>query len=122
MMKNKEEKSKHQHLINQLLTLFFSGVYITNVDMINIGKKFGYDLPSKNREILLKNLFTMAENDGNLQVVLDEFLKLFNSRFEEYKKLTMNYPAINEISSNWTQKVNTIKRLLVTQKRGSLYE
>lgn len=122
-MKNKkEEQSKYQHLINQLLTLFFSGVYITSEEMILIGKKLGYELPSKNRELLLKNLFAMAEKDNKTAFILDEFLFLLNERFSEYKNLTMTYPGINEVSMNWAQRINTIKRLLVSEKRGNIYE
>lgn len=126
MKKNKrtseEQQSKYQHLINQLLTLFFSGIYITTKEMMDIYAKLGYETASKNREILLKNLLTTADKDHKLELAFNELIKIIQKRIESYKDLALNYPNINDISSTWIQRADTTLRLIRQQKRGNPYD
>lgn len=116
-----DEPYKYQHLQNQLLTLHFAGVYITSGDMLKVASKVGYEMPYKSREFTLKTLFVDSEKDGKFEDVCGHFMTLINSRIDAYKKLTINYPKINEVSSLWIQKANTVQRLLMQQKRGNPY-
>lgn len=116
MRRRKEEQSKYQHIINQLLTLFFSGTYISSNDMMNIANKMGYEMPSKSREIFLKNLFLEAEKDDKLDTLFDEFIKLLMARINEYKSLNIAFPSMIAVSSIWMQRANSVLRLLQQQK------
>ncbi|RXI43314.1 hypothetical protein CRU99_08105 [Malaciobacter mytili] len=118
----KQENTKFQHIINQLLTLYFSGIYITNKDMLNLAQELGFDFPLKSREIMLKNLFLEAYNFQKIPKLCDSLIYLIDQRVQEYKKLSFEYPKINEVSSSWIFKANNIKRLLVNEKRGNIYE
>lgn len=122
MKRKHQEVNKYQHLINQLLTLFFSGVYITSQEMIDLAANLGIELPSKNRELILKNLFLEAEQRGQLEPLLDGFIMLLQERIQQYNALNRDYTGIQEIASVWIHKANTMIRLLHQQKRANPYE
>ncbi|QOG12403.1 hypothetical protein [Arcobacter sp. FWKO B] len=111
-----------QHMITQLLTLFFSGVYITNKDLLDIAQKLDIEFPAKSRELILKNLMTLATEQKKEQILYDLLISLLQQRISEYKKLTNLYPSIAEVSSNWVNRANTMIRLLAQNKRGNIYE
>jgi hypothetical protein len=122
MKKKNENPSKYQHVINQLLTLYFSGVYITSKDIMVMGNALGFELPSKNREILLKTLFAECEKMEKMPQLCDGFIRLLQARLHEYKTLTSTFKSIHGISGLWIQRINTLIRLLQQQKRGNPYE
>lgn len=122
MKRKHEESSKYQYLIGQLLTLFFSGVYITSHDMLKIAHELGHELPSKNRELILKNLFMESEKSQQIPLLIQKLTVLFQSRIVAYQELTKLSPAIQEISFLWIQKAQTMIRLLQQSLRENPYE
>jgi hypothetical protein len=122
MKRKQKETSKYQHLLGQLLTLFFSGVYITSHDMMQIAKNLGYELPSKHRELILKNLFLECEKEDKMSLLIQQLIHLLNGRIQTYHALTHQYPAIAEVSSLWIQKAHTMIKLLQQQLRVNSYE
>jgi hypothetical protein len=122
MKRKHEETSKYQHLVGQLLTLFFSGVYITSYDMLEIGKKLGYTFPSKHRELILKTLFLECEKENKMHLLIHQLIQLINGRIMEYQALSKNYPDIQEVSFLWIQKANTMIKLLQQHLRANPYE
>lgn len=122
MKRKHQEVNKYQHLINQLLTLFFSGVYITSQEMIDLAANLDIELPSKSRELILKNLFLEAEQSGQLESLLDGLIMLLQERIQQYNALNRDYASIHQIASVWIHKANTMIRLLHQQKRANPYE
>lgn len=122
MKRKYQEVTKYQQLINQLLTLFFSGVYITSQEMIDLAANLDIELPSKSRELILKNLFLEAEQSGQLESLLDGLIMLLQERIQQYNALNRDYARIHEIASVWIHKANTMIRLLHQQKRANPYE
>jgi hypothetical protein len=122
MKRKYEEVSKHQNSINQLLTLFFSGVYISSYDMLHMAKTLGYEYPSKNRELILKNLFAHCEAENKMIQLMQKLIQLLQERVTQYKALTHNYPNICEVSALWIQKANTMIKLLQQHTKVSIYE
>lgn len=122
MKQKHEESSKYQQLLGQLLTLFFSGVYITSYDMLEIGKKLGYELPSKHRELILKTLFMESEKENKMNLLIQQLIILLNTRIHEYQTLTKQYPLIQEVSFLWIQKAHTMIKLLQQHLRANVYE
>ena len=49
----------------QLMAVFYSGVYITNADIAEVGKRLGLELPLKDRMALLKQLMRHAHDHGS---------------------------------------------------------
>ena len=122
MKRKYEETFKYQHLVGQMLTLFFSGVYITSHDMIHIAHELGHELPSKNRELILKNLFLECEKAHQMPQLVQKLIILLQTRIEAYSKLTQLYPTIHAVSFSWIQKAHTIIKLLQQQLRVNPYE
>lgn len=111
-----------QYLITQLLTLFFSGNYISSKDLIDLANKLDIEFPLKSRELILKNLFALASEQNKEKELYDLLIILIQKRVQEYKKLTIQYPKIAEVSNIWINKASTMIRLLQQQKRGNIYE
>lgn len=122
MKRKHEEVSKYQNSINQLLTLFFSGVYITSSDMLEMAKALEFEFPSKNRELILKNLFLHCEKENKMTQLTQKLMVLLYDRIAQYKALTQQYPNIHEVSALWIQKANTMIKLLQQQSRVNPYE
>lgn len=122
MKRNYEETFKYQHLVGQLLTLFFSGVYITSHDMVQIAHELGHELPSKNRELILKNLFLECEKANQMPQLVQKLMALLQMRIEAYSELTQLYPAIHDVSFSWIQKAHSMIKLLQQQLRANPYE
>lgn len=117
-----EINAELESLQKKLITLFFSGVYITSADFIDIANKLEIELPSKDRELVMKYLFNEASSKNQVDELLSHLVVLLNTRIEEYKRLTINYPAINRMSNNWINKTNSIKAIIFALKRKSIYE
>jgi hypothetical protein len=111
-----------QYMISQLLTLFFSGTYISSHDLLEIARKLEIEYPSKSRELILKNLFSLSQEQKKEEMLYNELISLIQKRSQEYKKITHLYPNIKDVSSNWINRANTMIRLLQQQKRGNIYE
>lgn len=122
MKRKYEEVSKYQNIVNQLLTLFFSGVYITSFDMLAIAKAVDFEFPSKNRELILKNLFLHCEKENKMPLLTQKLIGLLNDRVAQYKELTKQYPNIQEVSSLWIQKAQTMIKLIQQLNRANPYE
>jgi hypothetical protein len=120
--KRAQEPNKYQHLITQLLTLFFSGTYISSHDMLSIASKLDFELPSKNRELILKNLFLHCDENDKLEQLYTQLIHLLQERVQAYNTVSQNYPHIKEVSNLWIQKALTLIKLLQQQKRGNPYE
>jgi len=58
---SKNEDSDFESLEKRILSLFFSGVYLSTKDIVEIGGKFGYELDFKPREVILKKLLIDAK-------------------------------------------------------------
>jgi hypothetical protein len=120
--KNKKEFSKYSRVEKELLTLFFSGIYITNYELVAIGEKVNIDLPMKRREIVLKNLIATAEERGIIKDVFNLIIELIDSRIKTYKSYGNSFLHSREVISRWLQKASSIKKLIAAQTKANPYE
>lgn len=111
-----------ESLQKKLLTLYFSGIYITSADLIAIAESLEIELPSKEREILMKYLFKEAISQNKLESLLEHIVGLLNVRSEKYRALTIGFAAIAPLTSMWVNKINSIKSIIFAMKRKSIYE
>lgn len=109
-------------LQKKLLTLYFSGIYLTSSDLLIIAQTLEIELPSKEREILIKYLFKEALAQNKLEPLLEQIVGLLNQRSENYRTLTIGFPAISPLTSSWVNKINSIKSIIFAMKRKSIYE
>ncbi|BBG64724.1 hypothetical protein NNO_0022 [Hydrogenimonas sp.] len=107
---------------NHLLALFYSGVYITGADFVEIGKELGLDLPMKDRSALLKQIMRHAHDNGLTQKMLAQFIKLLKRRIESYTALARNFPEASDLTREWIHKANSTILLLQREMRSNPYE
>lgn len=114
--------SPFQSLENHFLNVFHAGVYISGQEMVDIGKKFEYDIPLKNRELVIKNLLNTANDADNLQPVLMELSHLIQDRKKTLNSLAMDYPNTAAYLQTMIQRSASSDRLLKQQQRANPYE
>jgi len=115
-------KSKFTALENHFLNTFFSGIYISANEFINIGKKVDLNLGMNSRELLIKELLNKSDADGKLNQVVELLNTLIQERVDKYNSLSRDYPGSSNMLSNLTQKATSTKSLLARESRGNPYE
>ncbi len=112
----------YEGLERQLMAVFYSGVYLTNADLVNVGKSLDLDLPLKDRMALLKEIMRHA-HDNNMQIqMLQAFVRLLQERSATYNELSQNFPAAAPLINQWIQKARSTIMLLQREMRSSPYE
>jgi hypothetical protein len=106
----------------QLTALFYCGVYITNADMVEIGKRMGLDLPLKDRISLLKQLMRHAHDHDMKPQMMQGFVRLLQERMKTYQTLAQNYPSAAPLIGEWIQKARATVLLLQREMRSHPYE
>lgn len=99
-------------LEKHLYSLMFSGVYVSNIDIRNVMKNMGYDVPMDSREALFEKLFLRAEKENKKEQAYKEIMVLLKKRVEKYEDLKNSYPQSSKPISDWINKAeNTIFRM-----------
>ncbi len=112
----------YESVESRLLALFYSGVYITNAEIVEIGKELGLDLPMKERSALLKHLMRHAHDNRETSRMLKSFITLLKKRITAYRELAQNFPEASDIVGEWIQKANSTILLLQREMRSNPYE
>lgn len=120
--KHERERSKFTALENHFLNTFFSGLYLSQADMIAAGKTGGIELDMNTRELLIKNLLNKSDEKGTLAQVIAALNALIDGRIQEYHRLSLEYPLSREPMAKLAQKANGTKALLAREARGNPYE
>ena len=116
------ERSKFTALENHFLNTFFSGLYFSSSDLINIGKKVDLPMQMNSRELLIKELLNKSHDAGTLSQVIVLLNKIIDERIGEYHRLSIDYPGALEPLAKLAQKANGTKNLLAREGRGNPYE
>ena len=117
-----EQPSKFMSLENHFLNTFFSGLYFSAKDFINIGKKHGIELPMHSREMLIKDLLNKSDENGVLSAIIGEFNALIDEQINTYHRLSLEYPNARVPLAKLAQKCTGTKALLARESRGNPYE
>lgn len=116
------ERSKFTALENHFLNTFFSGLYFSAADLINIGKKVDLPMQMNSRELLIKELLNKSHDAGTLSEVIVLLNKIIDNRISEYHRLSIDYPGAHDPLAKLAQKANGTKSLLAREGRGNPYE
>lgn len=113
-MKRKFENRQNEYetLEKQLLSLFRSGLYISSHDIVQLGKTIGYDLPLKERNILLSKLLGEAKKDNKIKSLFDAVSALIKHRAMQYTELGNMHPHARPLISLWLQKAKSTDLLI----------
>ncbi len=114
-----DNKSRFFSIENHFLNTFFSGLYISAGDLINIGKKNDIELSMHSRELLIKELLNSADKNSNLNSVISAMLELIDERIDELHRLSLSYPDAREPLATLAQKCVGSKSLLAREMRGA---
>ena len=118
----KDNLNKYSHLTKQILALHFSGAYITNKEFVEIGRNIGIEIDLADREKVFKNILSKAIEQKKEEDFFSEISKLLKKRFDEYKKLSNEFPNSKEIIHVWMQKLKSIDMLIRQRARMNVYE
>jgi hypothetical protein len=115
-------KSKFTSIENNFLNTFFSGIYISANEFIQIGKKVELQMGMNSRELLIKELLNKSDANGTLPQVVALLDKLIQERITKYHSLSMDYPGSAMMLSTLAQKANASKSLLAASAHRNPYE
>jgi len=116
------DRSKFSALENHLLNTFFSGLYISAAEFIEIAKKVNIKMDMNRRELLIKELLNKSYKTEKLSNVMALLSLKIDERVKEYHQLAMSYPLANSKLANLASRANATKALLVRESRGNPYE
>ena len=123
MKKNFENQpSPFKALETHFLNVFHSGLYISGSEMVNISKNLGYDIPLKNREIVMKTLLATANEKGDLPQVIASLSSLIHNRIDALNALAQDFPNAAPFLRTMIQKSTSSDLLLKRQQRANPYE
>jgi hypothetical protein len=120
--RQKEERSKFTALENHFLNTYFSGLYLSQSDLIAIGKSVGIPMVMNSREMLIKQLLNESDSAGTITQTMQQLGMLIDTRIQEYQRLSLDYPNSRDIMAKLAQKATGTKSLLARESRGNPYE
>lgn len=119
---NNESRSKFTALENHFLNTFFSGLYLSQGDFMNIAKRLGFTIQMNTRELQIKELLNTAYDRNLLTQAIGLLNSLIDERIQNYHRLSMDYPHARGILAKLAQKATGTKNLLARESRGNPYE
>ena len=116
------ERSKFTALENHFLNTFFSGLYISSSELIELGRSVELEMQMNSRELLIKELLNKSHDADTLPQVIAGLNKIIDERISEYHRLSLEYPEAHAPMAKLAQKANGTKSLLARESRGNPYE
>ncbi|WP_353661611.1 hypothetical protein [Hydrogenimonas sp. SS33] len=111
----------YEGLERQLMALFYAGVYITNADIVQVGRGMGLELPLKDRMALLKDLMHEAHENNLKPQMIQGFMALIQERMKIYQEYAQAFPAAAPLIGQWLQKARSTVMLLQRELRSDPY-
>jgi hypothetical protein len=115
-------QSGYESLEKHILSVYHSGVYVSSHDLVLIGRELGYDLPLKERDILLRKMLGNARTDGKLSDLLGKLTLLLKRRTEAYTQLGNTHVKAREVISEWLHKAKVTDLLIKREAAKAHYE
>jgi len=111
----------YEGLERQLMALFYSGVYITNADLVRVAKEMGLELPLKERMALLKEMMHEAYENNLKPQMIQGFTALIQERVKIYQDYAQAFPTAAPLIGQWLQKARSTLMLLQRELRSDPY-
>ncbi len=90
------------------LSLFFSGVYLTNYDIRKIGLKIGKEYPLKERGLLLRIILKdISDSLEKREIAINSLIELLEERRNAYIGLRDSYRGSEDILEPWCTKIDS---------------
>lgn len=117
-----QTQSKFIALENQFLNTFFSGLYFSATDFIQMAAENDLQLDMHSREMLIKDLLNESDKKGNLSKTIATLNRNIDDRISTYHRLSLEYPGARAPLAKLAQKATGTKSLLAREVRGNPYE
>ena len=117
----KQERSQFKALENHLLNTFFSGLYISASELIEIAQKVDIHMDMSTRELLIKQLLNKSFEENKLRNVMALLSKKIDERVQEYHQLAISYPLANAKMAHLASRANATKALLARESKANPY-
>jgi len=109
-----------KHIINgsifdiqsELLTVFYSGVYMSKADILKLGRELGLEYPKKSRDNILKSLLKDIESQQRDGELIEILLQYYKSKRDEYSRLSQIYPESNSLFGIWLSRIDVMEDYL----------
>ncbi|MCX7738406.1 MAG: hypothetical protein N2Z80_03190 [Hydrogenothermaceae bacterium] len=103
-----KEETEFERIVKLLAVPSKSGIYISKVDIRNIGLSIGVDVPVRERKEMLKDIFYYAKQIDKLKEFLDKLIEYVNYRISQYKQIQSEFPVSAYIFDEWIEKANKL--------------
>ncbi|MEA3418727.1 MAG: hypothetical protein U9Q90_04945 [Campylobacterota bacterium] len=121
-VKHQNRQSDYESLEKHILSVYHSGVYVSSHDLVVIGKELDYDLPLKERDILLRKMLGDAKVEGKLSDLLGKLALLLKRRAQIYTQLGNEHIEAREVISGWLHKAKATDLLIKREAAKAQYE
>jgi len=115
-------RSRFASMEKYLLNTFFSGLYISSADLMKIAADMGIPMQMNSRELQIKELLNKSYDSNKTAMAISLLNKLIDERIQEYRRLSLDYPAAKGALSTLLQKANDTKNLFAEESRKYLHE
>jgi hypothetical protein len=117
-----EQNTKIIFLAQKLLSVHYSGMYLTGFDIATIADKIGYDSIVGNREEMMVGLLNYADEEGKLGDISTYFSSIVEDRCNHYENLRENYPQAVQSINPWILKARNVHALFTQAQHKSPYD
>ena len=118
---HQNRQSDYESLEKHILSVYHSAVYVSSHDLVMIGRELGYDLPHKERDILLRKLLGDTKVDEKLPELLAKLGQLLKRRADIYTQLGNEHMPARAIITEWLHKAKTTDRLIKSEASKAHY-
>lgn len=112
-----KEESEFDRIINILTVPAKSGIYISKMDLRDIGLSLGIDVPLRERKEMLKDLFYYSKQVDKMKEFLDRLIEFTNHRISQYKEIQEDFPVSHNILSEWVEKAKKLIEFIESLKK-----
>ncbi|MEZ0322707.1 MAG: hypothetical protein ABWJ98_00120 [Hydrogenothermaceae bacterium] len=112
-----KEESEFDKIIKVLTVPAKSGIYISKVDIRNIGLSIGVEVIVRERKEMLKDLFYYSKQFDKMKEFLDKLIEFTNHKISQYREIQSEFPASAPIIEEWVEKALRLTKFIENLKR-----
>lgn len=112
-----KEETEFEKIVKLLTVPSKSGIYISKIDIKNIGYSIGIDVPVRERREMLKDIFYYAKQMDKLKDFLDKLIEYTQYRISQYQQLQSAFPLSAHLLDEWVEKANNLVKFIENMKK-----
>lgn len=112
-----KEETEFDRIIKLLTVPSKSGIYISKVEIKEIGYSIGIDVPVRERREMLRDIFYYAKQIDKLKDFLDKLIDYTQYRISQYQQLQLDFPASAHLFDEWIEKARNLIKFIENMKK-----